>query len=108
MQYQNINITNNNNKLVIEFNGDKKEIEIEPKNYSIDELIEELNDAFIKLNISINISVYENDYIIFYSYKYKDFSFKNEETQITRLLGFTKDYYGSDIIHQSENKYSVF
>ncbi len=107
MQFQNIDITNNNNKLVIEFDGDKKEIEIEPKNYSIDEIIEELNDAFIKLNISIHISTHENEYIIFYSYKYIDFSFKNEENQLTRLLGFTKDYYGSDIIHQSENKYSV-
>ncbi len=107
MQFQNIDITNNNNKLVIEFDGDKKEIEIEPKNYSIDELIEELNDAFIDLGVSIHTSIYENEYIIFYSYNYKHFSFKNEENQLTRLLGFTEGYYGSDIIHQSENKYSV-
>ncbi len=99
-------INNTNNELIIIVDGEEKDIELEPGNYSIDEIVEGLQDAFNQYKININIDIDDGEHIILSSTK-EIFSFKNDQKYLTRMLGFTEDYYEGERVYRSENKHSL-
>jgi hypothetical protein len=99
-------ITKDNNQLFIIADGEEKEIELEPGKYSIDEIVEGLQDAFDQYKININIDIDNNEHIILSSSD-DIFSFKNDKNSLTRMLGFTENYYEDEKVYKSENKHSL-
>ena len=99
-------ITKENNKLIIIIDDDEKEIELEPGKYSINEIIEGLQDVFNQYEIKINIDIDNNEHIILSSLE-TEFSFKNDKNSLTIMLGFTKDHYEDERVYKSENKHSL-
>ncbi len=107
MQSQDINITEDNNKLVIIINGEEHKFEIQPRQYPVKQFAGAIHDIFINFDINIHIGVYENGDVVMYSPQYY-FSFKNEEGYVTRMFGFTEDYYEGKRVYNSENKHLAF
>ncbi len=94
-------INKKNNQLIIYINDDEKQIELEKGNYTIDEIIEGLQEAFDDEKIDLNISLDSDEHIILQSNS--RFSFANDS--LGRVLGFTKDNYENQKYYQSENKH---
>ncbi len=99
-------INKNNNQLEIIMDGEEKLIELEDGEYSIDEIIDGLQSAFDDNNMALSIDI-DNDEHIVLSSTDKEFSFKNEENSLGKILGFTEDEYKDDRVYKSENKYSL-
>ena len=79
---------------------------MEPGKYSINEIIEGLQNVFNQYEIKINIDIDNNEHIILSSLE-TEFSFKNDKNSLLIMLGFTKDHYEDERVYKSENKHSL-
>ena len=99
-------INKNNNQLVINFNNEEKVIELENGNYSINEIVEGLQNAFEADEMNINIDIDDNEHIVLSSTD-TEFSFKNNDRSLAKLLGFTEKSYNGERVYISENKHML-
>jgi hypothetical protein len=101
------NITENNNKLVIEIGDLIKKIELEPNYYNRNELIEFLNEGFSYNNIAIECKINDEDKFIFSSLDNKKFTMKSNDDSILPYLGFNKSTYFNKTIYEPENSINI-
>ncbi len=93
------NITNANNNLQIIYNNEEYIIDIEPNNYTINELVEYINSTFEdKIQCVI-----DNKKIIFQSNEF----FTINKCSILNVLGFNSQDYKNKKVYISENDYKL-
>jgi len=97
------NITKNNNKFVYIIKEIEKSIEIKPGNYTIDELLIQLNTDLNKDSIVMKKNNY--DHIIIKSPD--NFSIHNNEQSLNILLGYTKSVYDNKSCYRSDETHNV-
>ena len=97
------NITNNNNKLNIEYNGIQKTFEIEPNYYNRHELVYFVNEGFKINEINVSCEINKDDKYSFYSNDNSKFNMTVDENSILIYLGFNKTFYLNRSIYTAEN-----
>ena len=109
------NINNENNKIHLEINGEKINKSIPPNNYTINDIINLLNENIENCIFSFN-SLIENDNKI--SVKYLNpnitndnsndsFIIYNTNDSIFRVLGFTQDNYMDNIEYIGDTNFNL-
>ena len=101
------NITDNNNKIIIEIGNQIKTIELEPNYYNRNELIEFLNEGFNYNEIPILCEINDEDKFIFTSLNNNKFIMKWEDDSILPYLGFNKSTYINKTKYEAENSINI-
>ena len=104
---ENENITEDNNKLIIEIDDNIRTIELEPNYYNRNELIEFLNEGFAYNEIPILCKINDEDKFIFLSTNNQKFKMMWDDNSILPYLGFNKSTYFNKIMYEAENSINI-
>jgi hypothetical protein len=102
---ENENITELNNKLLIEIESCEKTFELEPNYYNRYELVEFLNEGFIANSLNINCSITANDKFLFKSEK--KFTMKYCDNSILSYIGFNKSQYINKQLYEADTSIDI-
>jgi len=100
------NVNENNNRLLYSIGDKEREIELESGKYSLDELVEKINNSFKENSVYAEVSL-KDGYIVITHLKDKKFRLIRNDNSILEFLGYNKNRYNGKSEYIAYNKIEI-